>query len=80
MAKFARPYAPFRKGRTRNRYINWSGLIGDLYLQYTCMYNLIQKQLSCKKVCGPQEGHYEKDVKSKVGAKNGCDGRLIGKI
>jgi len=37
---------------------------------------LIQKQPSCKKVCGPQEGHREKDVKSKVAAKNGCDGRL----
>jgi len=31
-------------------------------------------------VCGPQEGHFEKDAKSKVAAKNGCDGRLIAKI
>jgi len=31
-------------------------------------------------VCGPQEGHCEKDVKSRVAAKNGCDGRLIAKI
>jgi len=31
-------------------------------------------------VCGPQEGHREKDVKSKVVAKNGCDGRIIAKI
>jgi len=27
MVKFARPHAPFRKGRTRNRYTNWSGLM-----------------------------------------------------
>jgi len=38
-----------------------------------------QKQPSCKKVCGPQECHCEKDVKSKVAAKDGCDGRLIAK-
>jgi len=31
-------------------------------------------------VCGPQEGPCEKDVESKVAAKNGCDGRLIAKI
>ena len=31
-------------------------------------------------MCGPQEGHCEKNVKSKVAAKNGCDGRLIAKI
>ena len=28
-----------------------------------------QKQPSCKKRCGPQKGHGEKDVKSKVAAK-----------
>ena len=31
-------------------------------------------------MCGPQESHCEKDVKSKVAAKNGCDDRLIPKI
>ena len=33
-------------------------------------FNLIQKQPNCKKkLCSPQEGHCEKDVKSKVAAK-----------
>jgi len=31
-------------------------------------------------VCGPQECCCEKDVKSKVAVKNGCDGRLKAKI
>jgi len=34
------------------------------------------KQPSCKKVCSPQGGHCEKDVKSKVAAKKWLDGRL----
>ena len=37
----------------------------------------MQKQPSCKKKCGPQEGHCETDVKSKMVAKNGCDSRQI---
>jgi len=41
--------------------------------------NSIQKQPSCKKKCGPKEGHCEKDVKSKVAAKNDRDGRLKAK-
>jgi len=49
-------------------------------INYKKKGNLIQKQPSCKKVCGPQEGHCGKDVKSKVVAKNGCDGRLVAKI
>ena len=28
MATFARPHAPSRMNRTRNRYANWSGLMG----------------------------------------------------
>jgi len=32
-----------------------------------------------KKGCRSQEDHCEKDVKSNVAAKNGCDGRLIAK-
>ena len=38
----------------------------------TCIYEYYlsnQKQPSCKKRCGPQKGHGEKDVKSKVVAK-----------
>jgi len=31
-------------------------------------------------VCSLQEGLVKKDVKSKMVAKNGCDGRLIAKI
>jgi len=40
------------------------------------------KQPSCKKRCAPppsQEGHCEKDVKSKVAAKKWLDGRLMAK-
>jgi len=52
-------------------------------LQYTITkrseLNLIQNGPAVKKVCGPQECRCEKDVKSKVAAKNGCDGRLIAK-
>jgi len=40
--------------------------------------NLIQKQPSSKKSVRPP--HWEKKVKSKVVAKNGCNGRLIAKI
>jgi len=40
--------------------------------------NLIQKQPSCKKKCAAlKKAIVKKDVKSKVAAKNGCDGRLI---
>jgi len=36
------------------------------------------KQPNCKKkVCGPQEGHCEKDVKSEGEAKKWLDGRLM---
>jgi len=31
-------------------------------------------------VCSPKKAIVKKDVKSKVAAKNGCDGRLIAKI
>jgi len=37
----------------------------------------IQKQASCKKVCGLC---CEKDMKLKVAAKNGYDGRLMAKV
>jgi len=40
----------------------------------------VKSNPAVKKVCGPQEGQCKKDVKSKVVAKNGCDGRLIAKI
>jgi len=42
--------------------------------------NLIQKQPSCKKSVAPKKAIVKEDVKSKVTAKNGCDGRLIAKI
>ena len=38
------------------------------------------KQPSCKKVCEHQEYCCEKDVKSKVVPRNGCDGRLKAKF
>ena len=47
------------------------GLIGIV-----TMY-LIQ---AIKKQCSPQKGYCEKDVKSKVQPRNGCDGRLMVKI
>ena len=39
-----------------------------------------QKQPSCKKrVRPPKKARVKKDVKSKVAARNGCDGRLMAK-
>jgi len=38
------------------------------------------KQPSCKKGCDPNEAIVKKYVKSKVTAKNGCDGRLMAKF
>jgi len=38
------------------------------------------KQHSCKKVCGPQEGHCEKNSEIQGAAKKWLDGRLIEKI
>ena len=40
-----------------------------------------QKQPSCKKKgVASKKARVKKDVKSKVAAKNGCDGRLMAKI
>jgi len=48
---------------------------------YKKNWNLIQKQPNCKKgVRPPRRPLWKKYVKSKVAAKNGCDGRLIAKI
>jgi len=37
----------------------------------------IQNSPAVKKVCGPEEDHCEKDVKSKLAAGKGYDGRLM---
>jgi len=43
-----------------------------------CQRNLIQNSPSVKKVCSPQEGHCEKDVKSKVADKKWlCHGKIL---
>jgi len=45
------------------------------------LQNLIQKQPSGKKKYeAPKKAIVKKDVKSKMAAKNGCDGKLIAKI
>ena len=48
-----------------------------LLVMFMYIYISNQKQPSCKKRCGPQKGHGEKDVKSRWRPRNGCDGRLM---
>jgi len=45
-----------------------------------CFLFFLSNSPAVKKVCSLQEGHCEKNVKSKVAAKNDCDRRLIAKI
>jgi len=45
------------------------------------MYNISNlKTAQLKKCVAPKEAIVKRDVKSKVAAKNGCDGGLIAKI
>jgi len=50
-------------------------LLQDQKLLFQVLYNP-----AVKRVCSPKKAIVKKDVKSKVAARNGCDGRLIAKI
>ena len=44
------------------------------------MMNVTQKQLNCKKRCGPMQKCQDEVVKHRWWPRNGCDGRSVAKI
>ena len=72
----------YRKGRRYFEFLQYfyNSVSSHLKLFSGSKYDLIQKQPSCKKVCGPTKAIVKKMWNPRWQPRNGCDGRLIAKI
>ena len=60
--------------------VRWVEFLHQKHLMKLYIYIQSKNRQAVKKCAAPKKAIGKKDVKSKVAAKNGCDGRLIAKI